>query len=151
MVIEESFEAPEFDAESQTEFSEVQNQIAKLQPEMELAREQTRKATAELRESLCSQREQLREQAEKMRQEFTPQLREELEKSRQKLQQKWNAFGTSCRATGLDNLAQYPLDHGKTVVLAVKLSVPSAARDPGSFRRDTVTASRPQDPSLRSG
>jgi membrane-associated protease RseP (regulator of RpoE activity) len=102
MVIEESFEAPEFDAETQTKFSEVQNQIAKLQPEMELAREQTRKATAELRESLCSQREQLREQAEKMRQESTPQLREELEKSRQKLQQEMERLRHQLQGDWLD-------------------------------------------------
>jgi molecular chaperone DnaK (HSP70) len=85
--IEESFAAPELDAETQNELSEVRNEIAKLQPEMQLAREESRKASTEARKSVCSQQKQAREQAEKLRQQLQPQLQQELEKSRQKLQQ----------------------------------------------------------------
>ena len=78
--IEESFEAPEMDAETQTELRAVRNEIAKLQPEMKLAQQEMRKAA-------CSQQKQVKEQVKNLREQLQPQLREELEKSRQKLQQ----------------------------------------------------------------
>jgi membrane-associated protease RseP (regulator of RpoE activity) len=78
--IEESFEAPAMDAETQTELSEVRNEIAKLQPEMELAQQEMRKA-------VCSQQKQVKQQVKNLREQLQPQVREELEKSRQKLQQ----------------------------------------------------------------
>jgi serine protease Do len=86
-MIEESFEAPELDAETQMELSEAQDEIAKLRPEMELAREGTRKASAEVRKSLCEQQKQMREQAHKLLQELRPKVREELQKSREKLRE----------------------------------------------------------------
>ena len=85
-IIEESLEAPELDAETQAELSEVRNEVARLRPQMELAREETRKAAVEQRKSLGEQQKQMREQAEKMRQAIQPEVREQLEKSRQKLQ-----------------------------------------------------------------
>jgi serine protease Do len=78
--IEETFEAPEMDAETQTELSEVRNEIAKLQPEMELAQQ-------EMRKSGCSLQKQMKEQVKNLRVQLQPQVREEIEKSRQKLQQ----------------------------------------------------------------
>jgi serine protease Do len=81
-MIQESMEAPELDAETEIELSEVQNEIARLRPEMELVREESRKASAEVRKSVCSQQKQMREQVEKLRQELRPKLRQELEKSR---------------------------------------------------------------------
>jgi predicted metalloprotease with PDZ domain len=78
--IEESFEAPEMDAETQTELSAVRNEIAKLQPEMELAQQ-------EMRKSVCLQQKQVKEQVKNLREQLQPQLREAIEKSRQKLQQ----------------------------------------------------------------
>jgi serine protease Do len=78
--IEETFEAPEMDAETQTELSEVRNEIAKLQPEMELAQQ-------EMRKSVCLQQKQVKEQVKNLREQLQPQLREAIEKSRQKLQQ----------------------------------------------------------------
>ncbi|MGB8988328.1 MAG: PDZ domain-containing protein [Candidatus Sulfotelmatobacter sp.] len=84
--IEESFEVPEMDAETQTELSEVQNEIAQLRPAMELAWEESRKASAEARRAVCSQQKEMREQSEKLRRQMQPQLQRELEKSRQKLQ-----------------------------------------------------------------
>ena len=78
--IEETFEAPEMDAETQTGLSEVRNEIAKLQPEMELAQQ-------EMRKSVCLQQKQVKEQVKNLREQLQPQLREAIEKSRQKLQQ----------------------------------------------------------------
>jgi membrane-associated protease RseP (regulator of RpoE activity) len=85
--IDEGFETPEMDADSQNELSEVQEEIAKLQPAMELAQAESRKALAEVEKAVCSQKKQMREQSEKLRQQLEPQLQRELEKSRQKLQQ----------------------------------------------------------------
>jgi serine protease Do len=85
--IEESFEAPELDAETRMELTEMQDEIAKLRPQMELAAEQTRKASAELHKSLRDQQKQMKEQAGKLRQELGPKVQEELRKSREKLQQ----------------------------------------------------------------
>jgi len=86
-MIEESLEAPELNAETQTELSEVQNEIARLRPQLELAKEETRKASTEMRRALRDQQRQLREQAEKIKQEMRPKVREELQKSREKLRQ----------------------------------------------------------------
>jgi serine protease Do len=83
-MLEESFEAPEMDAENQAELSEVMNEVAKLRPEMELAQQEARKASAEIRKSVCEQQKQAREQAEKLRQESRSATREVL-KSREKM------------------------------------------------------------------
>jgi serine protease Do len=85
-LIEESMEAPELDAESQVELSELQNQMAKLRPALELAREETRKASAEVRKAVCDQEKQVREQAQKLSRELGPKVQEELQKDREKLQ-----------------------------------------------------------------
>jgi len=101
-MIEESLEAPELDADMQTELSEVQNEIAELGPQMELAKEETRKASTEMRKSLCAQKKQMREQAEKLRQEYEPKVRKELEKSRQKLQQEMERLRHQLQGDWLD-------------------------------------------------
>jgi serine protease Do len=78
-MFEESLEAPELDAETQTELSEVGDEIAKLRPQIELAREESRKASEAVRKTFCDQ--------QKLRQELEPKIQEELQKSREKLQQ----------------------------------------------------------------
>jgi serine protease Do len=83
-MLEESFEAPDMDAENQAELSEALNEVAKLRPEMELAQEEARKASAEIRKSVCEQQKQVREQTEKLRQESRSAAREVL-KSREKM------------------------------------------------------------------
>jgi serine protease Do len=77
-IFQESMEAPELDAETEIELSEVQNEIAKLRPELEVAREESRKASVEVRKSVCEQQKQMREQAEKLRQEVRPVVRSEV-------------------------------------------------------------------------
>lgn len=100
--MEESFEAPELNADTQTELSEVQNEIAKLRPEMELAREESRQASEEIRKSLCDQQKQLRDQAQKLKQEVQPRVREQLEKSRQQLRQQMERLRHEMRGDWLD-------------------------------------------------
>jgi serine protease Do len=78
-MFEESLEAPELDAETQTELSEVGDEIAKLRPQIELAREESRNASEAVRKTFCDQ--------QKLRQELEPKIQEELQKSREKLQQ----------------------------------------------------------------
>jgi hypothetical protein len=101
-MMEKSLEAPELDAETQTELSEVQDEIAKLRPQMELVTEQTRKATEEVRKSLCSQQKQMKERAEELRQELGPEVQEELQKSRQKLQQEMEKLRHQMQGDWLD-------------------------------------------------
>ncbi len=86
-MIEESFEAPQLDAETEVELSKVQNEVAKLRPQLELADAEAGRAAQEWTKSLCVQQKQLKEEAEKLREQIEPTVREELEKSRQKLQQ----------------------------------------------------------------
>jgi serine protease Do len=101
-MIEESFEVPELNAETETEISEVQNEIAKLRPQMGLAREESRKVSREIRKSLCDQQKQMREQGERLRQEFTPEVREQLEKTREQLQEKMEELRDEMQRDWLD-------------------------------------------------
>jgi len=85
-LIEESDDAPELDAEAQTELSKVQGEIARLRPQIELAAQQSRKASEELSRALCGQQKAMKEQAEKFSQEYGRKFQEEFEKGREKLQ-----------------------------------------------------------------
>jgi serine protease Do len=86
-VIEESIEAPEIDAETQMELSNLQDEVAKLRPQMEFVTQQARRTSTELGKSLCDQKIKIKNQAEKLKLDLSPVIREELEKSREKLQQ----------------------------------------------------------------
>src|SRR5271157_2640483 len=99
---EESMEAPELDADSQVELSEVGNEVAKLRPQMQLAKEEARKASEEMRNAYCTQQKQMIEQAEKLQQEIQPKIREELEKSREKLQQEMEQLRHEMAADSLE-------------------------------------------------
>lgn len=86
-MIEESFQAPALDAESQMDLSEVQDEIANLQPQIELAVEQSREAATEFSQSVCEHQEEMKEQAEKLSRELRPRVRRELLKNREKMRQ----------------------------------------------------------------
>jgi serine protease Do len=92
-VIEESLEAPELDAETQTELSEVQNELAKVRPQVELAIEQSTTSRA---------LQEMKEQAEKVRQQLGDTVQEELEKSREKLQQEMEQLRLEIRWDTID-------------------------------------------------
>src|SRR6202035_1080456 len=77
-MIEESFEAPELDADTQMELSEAQTEIANLRPQMELATEESRRVSREVEKSMCSQQKQFKDQAEKLRQQLGPMVQEEI-------------------------------------------------------------------------
>jgi C-terminal processing protease CtpA/Prc len=100
-MLEESFAAPDMDAENQAELSEALNQVAKLRPEMELAQEEARKASAEIRKSVCEQQKQVREQTEKLRQESRSKVREVL-KGREKMRKEMEELRRE--------MATHPLD-----------------------------------------
>jgi len=99
-MMEKSLEAPELDAETQTELSEVQDEIAKLRPQMELVTEQTRKATEEVRKSLCSQQKQMKERAEELRQELGPEVQKSSRRAGRNCSKRWRNFVIRCRETG---------------------------------------------------
>jgi serine protease Do len=100
-MLEESFEAPDMDAENQAELSEALNEVAKLRPEMELAQEEAREASAEIRKSVCEQQKRVREQTEKLRQESRSKVREVL-KSREKMRKEMEELRRE--------MATHPLD-----------------------------------------
>jgi serine protease Do len=95
-MLEESFEAPELDAETQTELSEVQTEIAKLRPQIELA------ASKEIRKSLGSQQKNIKKQTDKLRQQLGPELQEELLKGREKMQREMEQFRIEMQGSSLD-------------------------------------------------
>ena len=97
-VIEESVEAPELDADTQIDLSEVRNEIAELRPQMELAKEESRKAAEEVRKAVRAQQKAMKQQAEKLRQEFGPKVQEELRGARG-CSKRWSSFGWRCVAT----------------------------------------------------
>lgn len=101
-LIEESFGAPELNAEIEIDLSEMNEELAGLGPQMELAREEARKASEEVRQSLCAQRKHMKEQAEKLQKELQPAIRKELEKSRQKLQDEMDRLRREMQRDWLD-------------------------------------------------
>jgi serine protease Do len=101
-MIEESQEAPELDAETQAELSEVRNEVAKLRPQMELAREETLKASTELRKAVCEQQKQMKEQAQKLSKELQPKIQVEIQKSREKLQHEMEQLQRRMAGAGFD-------------------------------------------------
>ena len=94
-MIEESFELPELDTETQAALSLVREEIAKLQPQIELAAEESRKASEGMSKSLCTQKKQLQEQ-------LGPKVQEELEKSREKVRQEMEDFRIELQGNWLD-------------------------------------------------
>src|SRR5260370_10817572 len=101
-MIEESFEVPELDAETQAELSQVREEIAKLQPQMELATGETRKASEEVGKSLCAQKKQLQEQAQKLREQLDPKCQQELQNSREKVGRELEKLRIELRGNWLD-------------------------------------------------
>ncbi len=101
-MIEESFEAPEVDAENRAEMREALNEVAKLQPQLEQMREETRKASVEMRRSVCEQQRLAREQARKLKEQVNTKVREELLKSREKLQKEMEQLRKEMSAHWLD-------------------------------------------------
>jgi serine protease Do len=102
-MIEESFEVPELDAETQAELSQVREEIAKLQPQVAFAAaEESRKASQEVSKSLCAQKKQLQEQAQKLREQLGPKVQEELQKSREKMQREMEELRIEMQGNWLD-------------------------------------------------
>jgi serine protease Do len=101
-MIEESFELPELDAETQAELSQVRDEIAKLQPQIELAAEESQKVSEEVGKSLCAQKKQLKEQAQKLTEQLGPKVQEEIQKSREKVQQEMEELRIELQGNWLD-------------------------------------------------
>ena len=107
-MIEESFDAPEMDAQSRMELTEMQSQIARLQPQMELALEQSHEAAEEMRRSACDQQKEMREQAAKIRKEYSSQVqesrkkRDEMRKSREEMRKQMEQFRREMQSHWMD-------------------------------------------------
>jgi len=101
-MIEESFEVPDLDAETQAELSQVREEIAKLQPQIALAAEESRKASAEVAKSVCTQKKHLKEQTQKLREQVGPKVQEELQKSREKVRREMEELRIEFEGDWLD-------------------------------------------------
>jgi serine protease Do len=86
-VIEESFEAPELNADRQKELSELQNEVAKLRPQMELVREEALKSSTEMQKVQCEEDKAMKQQAERVKREVDRSIKQAGDKSRKKSQQ----------------------------------------------------------------
>jgi membrane-associated protease RseP (regulator of RpoE activity) len=100
--IQDSADAPEMNAETQSELSELTDEIARLRPQMELANQVASQVSDEFSKSLCSQQKKLKAEADKVRQEINPTVRQEMEKSRQLLQQQMERFRHQMQGDWLD-------------------------------------------------
>jgi len=104
-MIEESFDEPEVDAETQVELGELQDEVAELQPQLELAVQEAGKASEEVRESLCARQRRMKE-ARKLRKELGPKVQKEVQKeilkSREKLQKQMQELQIEMQGNLLD-------------------------------------------------
>jgi membrane-associated protease RseP (regulator of RpoE activity) len=100
-LIEESLDAPELDAETQAELSELRSELAKMQPQMEMAREEARKADREMRGSLPD-RAEIRKQTEELRKQLSPQIQKQLERTRKELEKEREHLRQLLEAGSLD-------------------------------------------------
>jgi membrane-associated protease RseP (regulator of RpoE activity) len=86
-MLEESFEAPILDADTQMELSEVSDEIARLQPQLLLSAQESVGISDQVCKSLSAQQKQIQKQARKLSKELGPKMQEELLKSHDKIQQ----------------------------------------------------------------
>jgi serine protease Do len=86
-LIEESFQAPELNADRQKELSELQNEVAKLRPQMELVREEALKSSTEMQKVQCEEEKAMKQQAERVKREVDRSIKQAGDKSRKKSQQ----------------------------------------------------------------
>lgn len=100
-MLDESFDVPEFDAETQTELSEVSDEIARLQPQL-IASEQARKVSEEVGKSLCSQQKLMKEQSEKLRRELGPKIQQEILRNREKVKKELEQMRLELHRNWLD-------------------------------------------------
>ncbi|MBZ5706706.1 MAG: PDZ domain-containing protein [Acidobacteriia bacterium] len=89
-LFEQSFDVPDFDAESlNLDLSELRSEMAHLQPQFALAMEQARRSMEEMKNSLCQQRQDMRKKSEelkKQQQDLKKQMRDQKRELREQIQ-----------------------------------------------------------------
>ena len=78
-LLEESFEAPEFDAETRVDLTELHDEMAQLQPQMQFAIQESRKAMEDVRPEIEKAQREVREEMERVRPEIEKAQREAIE------------------------------------------------------------------------
>jgi serine protease Do len=99
-MMEESFDLPELDAETQSELSEVRDEVAKLAPQIAWATAQ--ETSEDLGKILCSQQKQMKDEAEMLRQQLGPEMQEQLKRDREKLQKDMEELRQQMKGNWLD-------------------------------------------------
>lgn len=103
-LFEESFEAPDFDAEAHVDLTELHDEMAQVKPQMQFALQESHRAIEEarpeiekavregqavaehMRSELCSQVRELRQQTQKLQKEMQKQQREMLRQNRRQME-----------------------------------------------------------------
>jgi serine protease Do len=103
-LMEESFEAPDFDAEAHIDLTELRDQMAELKPQMQFALQESHRAieearpeiekavreaqaaTEHMRSELCSQERELRQQTQKLQKEIDKQRRDIRRQNRKQME-----------------------------------------------------------------
>ena len=75
-LLEESFEAPEFDAEARVDLTKLHDEMAQLQPQMQFAIQESRKAMEQVRPEIEKAQREVREEMERVRPEIEKAQRE---------------------------------------------------------------------------
>ena len=73
---EESFEAPEFDAETRVDLTKLHDELAQLKPQMQFALQESRRAIEEARPEIEKAQREAREELERAKPEFEKAMRE---------------------------------------------------------------------------
>ena len=75
-LLEESFEAPEFDAKAHVDLTTLHDEVAQLQPQLQFAIQESRKAMEEVRPQIEKAQREVREEMERVRPEIEKARRE---------------------------------------------------------------------------
>ena len=102
-IFEESFDLPDFDAETRIDLSEIQSEMAHLRPELELASQEARRAVESVRPQIeqarrevCSHRDELKKAQKEMRQRAR-EMRQQVQEQQHRLRERQKRYQEQLR------------------------------------------------------
>jgi len=102
-IFEESFDLPDFDAETRIDLSEIQSEMAHLRPELELASQEARRAVEsarpqieQARRELCGHRDELKKAQKEMRQRAR-EMRQQVQEQQHRLRERQKRYQEQLR------------------------------------------------------
>ncbi len=102
-IFEESFDLPDFDAETRIDLSEIHSEMAHLRPELELASQEARRAVEsarpqieQARRELCGHRDELKKAQKEMRQRAR-EMRQQVQEQQHRLRERQKRYQEQLR------------------------------------------------------